>query len=412
MNGIGLNILRLYPEPNLTGVVGANYRTTQPQVDSNTWLHIIKVDYQASSKLRISAKYGGQNATVQTNPGSMPGYNDTIFQFPAQLVPSATVVNTINNTTIFEGSWGRTQGNQLGSPPNAPTTNRNAVGLGNFPTLYPSPPGSRRLLPREGVEDDECPVLTSTGISRCGRSSTLATASASAPPNSGISRDSCATSSPTTSALSITKLKGSHTYKFGYVTQDSTKRQNVGTQTNGVLPIEGLRQLRKRQQQPERYGVWLRERGARHLLHLLADEELVEGHYVYHNKDFYAQDNWKMNEPADARLRHALHPSRPQYDDLLQSLELLPGQVVGERSAAALPAGVLDRYHHRHGCTGRGRRTRRAYRSARARRVAGRHHCARLRHGRERVHSAGPAATSRRTTRSLDGVGAARRRRL
>src|SRR5205085_10575645 len=110
-----------------------NLQMTAPTTHSNTWQTVTRVDYQASSKLRISAKYAGQNGTVQLNPGTMPGYNDTVFQFPAILVPSATVDYTINTTTIFEGTWGLTQGNQLGNVMADSVTNRNNVGLGNLP---------------------------------------------------------------------------------------------------------------------------------------------------------------------------------------------------------------------------------------------------------------------------------------
>ena len=98
----------------------------------------MRVDYQASQKLRLTAKYAGQNATVQTNPGTIPGFNDTVFQFPAILVPSATVAYTLNSSTVLEGTYGLTQGNQLGIVPMNPVTNRNAVGLGNFPLLFPN----------------------------------------------------------------------------------------------------------------------------------------------------------------------------------------------------------------------------------------------------------------------------------
>ena len=48
------------------------------------------------------------------------------------------VVYTVDSNTVLEATWGLTQGNQLGNVPNSPSTNRNAVGLGNFPTLYPN----------------------------------------------------------------------------------------------------------------------------------------------------------------------------------------------------------------------------------------------------------------------------------
>ena len=67
-----------------------------------------------------------------------PDSTTQVFQFPAILVPSATVTYTLNSSTVLEGTYGLTQGNQLGNVPMSPVTNRNAVGLGNFPLLYPN----------------------------------------------------------------------------------------------------------------------------------------------------------------------------------------------------------------------------------------------------------------------------------
>ena len=73
--GLGVNILKTYPAPNVEALT-YNLETVTPNVDSNTYQHVVRVDYQASSKLRLSAKYAGQNATVQpiypTNPGRFP----------------------------------------------------------------------------------------------------------------------------------------------------------------------------------------------------------------------------------------------------------------------------------------------------------------------------------------------------
>ena len=65
--GLGLAVLNRWPSPNTQGV-NFNLETVQPTVKSNTFQHVIRVDYQASSKLRISAKYAGSNSPVFTSP--------------------------------------------------------------------------------------------------------------------------------------------------------------------------------------------------------------------------------------------------------------------------------------------------------------------------------------------------------
>ena len=175
---LGVNILKTYPEPNTQGL-NFNLETVAPNVDRNTFQHVVRVDYQASQKLRLTAKYAGQNATVQTNPGSIPGFNDNVFQFPAILVPSATVTYTLNASTVLEGTYGLTQGNQLGNVPMSPVTNRNAVGLGNFPLLYPNngavPVG---FVSGEGPERDAGALLHQRAASRWRRATCGAAASA------------------------------------------------------------------------------------------------------------------------------------------------------------------------------------------------------------------------------------------
>ncbi len=177
---LGVNILKTYPEPNTEGL-NFNLETVAPNVDRNTYQHVVRVDYQASQKLRITAKYAGQNATVQTNPGTIPGFNDTVFQFPAILVPSATVTYTLNSSTVLEGTYGLTQGNQLGNVPMNPVTNRNAVGLGNFPLLYPNngavPAGSYQ---EKVLREMQAPYYI-TAASRWRRATCGAAASAAGP---------------------------------------------------------------------------------------------------------------------------------------------------------------------------------------------------------------------------------------
>src|SRR5262249_38735449 len=220
-----------YPAPNASGV-NYNLATVAPTTHSNTWQTVTRADYQASSKLRISAKYAGQNASVRTNPGSIPGYNDTLFQFPAILVPSATVDYTINSTMIFEGTWGLTQGNQLGNVPNSPLTNRNNVGLGNFPTLYPNngavPVGSYQ---EKVLKAMNAPFYVNGQILMA-PSYVWGSRINPAPPALAYPSFLCMQNTKDL-ALSITKLWGSHTFKVGYQSQDSLKLQNLGTVTQG-----------------------------------------------------------------------------------------------------------------------------------------------------------------------------------
>ncbi len=325
--GLGVNILKTYPAPNTQGL-NYNLETVAPTVDRNTFQHVVRVDYQASTKLRISAKYAGQNATVQTNPGSIPGFNDTVFQFPAILVPSATVVYTLNSSTVVEGTYGLTQGNQLGNVPMSPVTNRNSVGLGNFPLLYPNngtvPAGSYQ---EKVLQAMAAPYYINGRVemapsylwgSRIGGGNPNLT-----PPNNAYPSFLCMQNTHDV-AIGVTKLWRSHTLKVGYQSQDSMKLQNLGTVTFGALPFEGRVNFGNDSNNPLDSGFGFANAALGVFSRFEQQNALFEGDYVYHNKDFYIQDNWKVNGKLTLDLGIRFTHHGPQYDVKQQASNFFP----------------------------------------------------------------------------------------
>ena len=74
-----------------------------------------------SSKLRVTAKYAGQRATVKPTPGSIPGFNDTLNRFPFITNYSTTVDYALNSSTVLEGTYGFIRDAAAGSTDRAPT---------------------------------------------------------------------------------------------------------------------------------------------------------------------------------------------------------------------------------------------------------------------------------------------------
>ena len=72
----GVNILKMYPMPNVTGQP-YNYQLTRPAEKLIAWQPAIRLDYTPMPKLRAIFKYSGWNQKNTTIPGTVPGFNDT-----------------------------------------------------------------------------------------------------------------------------------------------------------------------------------------------------------------------------------------------------------------------------------------------------------------------------------------------
>ena len=126
--GPGIALLNQYPLPNLAQPAGQGYNhwLTTPVRTTLSYTPVIRLDYHASSRFRLTGKWAGQNAWVKPAVGSLPGFNDTLQKFPLSLNTSVTANYAVNTTTFFEATYGVSQ-NRLGSPPIGANTNRNSV---------------------------------------------------------------------------------------------------------------------------------------------------------------------------------------------------------------------------------------------------------------------------------------------
>ena len=71
-------------EPNRTQTAGTNYNyeVAPPQVENLTQQPAIRIDYQLSSKLRLTGKYSGERARRITQPGLIAGFSDVNTPYP------------------------------------------------------------------------------------------------------------------------------------------------------------------------------------------------------------------------------------------------------------------------------------------------------------------------------------------
>jgi hypothetical protein len=126
--GPGIALLNQYPLPNIAQASGQgyNYWLETPVRTTLSYTPVIRLDYHASSRFRLTGKWAGQNAWIKPAVGSLPGFNDTLQKFPLSLNTSVTANYAVNTTTFVEATYGLSQ-NRLGSPPIGPNTNRNNV---------------------------------------------------------------------------------------------------------------------------------------------------------------------------------------------------------------------------------------------------------------------------------------------
>ena len=320
---LGLAILNQYPAPNTSGL-NYNLQTVAPRVTQTNFQSVMRGDWNASSKLRISGKYAGQNSTIVPVAGSIPGFNDRVTQFPALIVPSITVVYTFTPTLIFEGTLGYTRGNQLGSEPIDASANRcNSPGLCDYPFLYPNALNVPKGTYQEKVLIGENAPYYKNGRLLLQPVYTWGSRISNPPPNNNYP-PFVNWQYTIDSNLALTKIWGRHTFKGGFSSQDSLKVQNLGTQTLGVLPIEGALNFGQNSNNPLDTGFGYSNAALGVFQSYAEQSALTEGRYVYHNNDFYIQDNWKITKKLTLDMGLRFVHNGPQYDAREQLSNFFP----------------------------------------------------------------------------------------
>jgi hypothetical protein len=138
----GLAVLNQYPNPNVTQAPGTNYNYQLNPASYNqlTQQPAVRLDYQFTPNIRVSAKYSGQIQRPVVQVGSLPGFNDAYVPYPTITNYGATVVWSVTPTTVVEVTYGSIK-NQLAGGNNggldtADASNR-LKSLPGFPELYP-----------------------------------------------------------------------------------------------------------------------------------------------------------------------------------------------------------------------------------------------------------------------------------
>ena len=311
----GINILKLWPEPNAPGHLDYNYENKAPTDKRLTQQPTIRVDYQVSGRLRLTGKYTGQRATVKVNPGSIPGFNDTLSKFPFITNYSSTVDYAIGTGMVLEANWGFIR-NQLGTPPVSPASNRCNVGLCDLPFLFPDAGLVNPDYYQKVVMDAINPPFYVDGRLMLPPTFSWGNQLSNLPPN--ITYPSFLNINRTNDvSISLTKLAGRHTAKAGFYLNHSYKAQNFGI--GGSTPFQGNIDFSNDTNNPLNTGFVYANAAVGVFANYGQQSKLVEGGYLYNNIEWYAQDNWKMSDRLTLDYGLRFTHQQPQYDQFLQA---------------------------------------------------------------------------------------------
>ena len=332
--GLGLDILKRYPLPNKIQEINTTYNfqiggdgfPALPQVENLTRQPAIRLDYNVSSKLRVTGKYSGQRARPLVTPGLIPGFTDVLTPFPYITNYALTANYTMNPTTFIEGTYGfirneLTGGNEGGVLVNE-TSNR-FNGLAAFPLLYPDAGVvDQRYYAYEVLPQINPPFWDGTRLNLppvFGWGNRIG----SAPPNQrypgwlNINRTQDV-------AVSVTKVRDRHTFKGGFYNNHSFKAQNTGAGGLANLTFQGYVNFGNDTNNFLDTGFGFANAATGVFTQYLQQSSFIEGHMIYNNTEFYLQDNWKVNGRLTLDYGLRFTRQQPQYDRFLQESNFFP----------------------------------------------------------------------------------------
>ncbi len=347
----GMNILNMWPLPNLDSVAGTNYnyQLTRPVENVLSYQPAIRVDYQATSSLRVNVRTSFWKQQAHQFNGSLPGFNDTRMQNAPVSNTSASVNWTITPTMFLEGTWGRAQ-NQLAGCAQAqsdtgpvfctaavPVDDSSAlanVGLQSLPFLFPDAtvlnPGYyavkalNQIAPPfwDGSRMAKVPTFQWGGRVPGG---------GTAPP--GIGFPGWLNINTTNDvSISLTKLKGRHTFKGGFYNTHSFKAEQTSNNAFGTINFGNDTN------NPLDTGFGFSNAALGIFSSYLQATKYAETSSIYNNTEFYLQDNWKVNARLTLDYGMRFVHQQAQYDKFAQASNFLPDKwSIGAAPAIYVP---------------------------------------------------------------------------
>ena len=297
----GLAILKAYPLPNVPNAAGYNYES-QEAVEINRREEIFRADWQASSAWRLYGRYfhNSNNAGAGVGPygsfnltGNLPGISISDIRPVYNVSVSATGV--ISPTLFAEMTFG-TGHNSIYIHDSAGAFTRENLGVSALPLLYP-----------DAVQQDLPPWFQLSG--RFGNQA-----------NYNSSQSPFTNFNTTYDFLgNLTKVWGRHTSKVGMYAQKSLKDQTSFTNHNGVINFnENTSNPFDTSFAPANAAIGV-------FNNYTQANAYSNGEYRYWNLEWFAQDNWKVNDRLTLDYGLRFYWVQPQHDEAGLTSNFIPG---------------------------------------------------------------------------------------
>ena len=337
----GLNILKLYPLPNIAdpGRNNYNFQLTRPSESVLSWQPAIRLDYQPRQNLRATFKYSAWKQRDQTFLGTIPGFNDTKMQ-SAPVVSWTTSANyTITPTMFLEATFGHSQNelagcaqaqsstgaifcNNAAGSAGIPMTDRaslQATGLGGLPFLFPDAtvldPGYYAVKALNSVDPAFWDGTRMAKIPTFQWGSRIS----NAPPTLGFP-GWLNINTTNDFAISLTKVMGRHTFKTGFYNTHSYKAEQTSNNAFGTINF----QQDAVGTNPFDTSFGFANAAIGTFSSFQQAQKYVETSSIYNNTEAYIQDNWKVNNRLTFDYGFRFVHQQAQYDKLGQASNFLP----------------------------------------------------------------------------------------
>jgi hypothetical protein len=334
----GVNILKLYPLPNIDGAgLPYNYQITRPVEKILSWQPALRLDYQPTARMRATFKYSGWQQRRQIIDGALPGFNDTQMQNPVITTFAVTANYNLSASMFLEGTWGRSRNELAGcalsesgtgpsfctsAVPMNPNSNRNNAGLGALPLLFPN---ANKLNPAYYATQalnamNPVPPAWVNGDFVKPPAFSWGSRIANAPPNIPFPGYFNVNATDDFS-ISLTKVAGPHTMKIGFFRNHSFKAEQA-TDVSSFGALSFAQNAVGTNPFDTSFGFANAAIGS--FSSYQQASAYVEGDFVYSNVEGYVQDNWKVTDRLTMDYGVRLVHQTPQFDELGQAANFLP----------------------------------------------------------------------------------------